>query len=199
MLGPSLLADIAVFASGRGSNFIALHRELEKTGTHRVAVLICDRKAAAALEYARSNGIDAVYCPYKDRSPDEVERQIIERLRPYRPELLVLAGYMRLLTPRLINEFPDRIINIHPSLLPRHPGVDSIRRSWESGDEYLGITIHFVDEGMDTGKIIVQQAFHRSEAQNLEAAQARIHELEHFWYHRTVAAILDGETPAKRT
>lgn len=185
------MADIAVFASGRGSNFQVLHRELKARGHHRVAVLVCDRKAAGAMEYARDQEIDIIYAPYRDRTPEEVEAQIIEELEPYAPKLLVLAGFMRLLTPRIIAEYQDRIINIHPSLLPRHPGIDSIRRSWESSDDYLGISIHYVDEGMDSGALIVQQMFHRSEVSNLEEAETRIHELEHFWYHRTVATLLD--------
>ncbi len=183
------VSDIVVFASGRGSNFTAIHRTLKNT-PYGISALVCDDRQAPVKEYALLNGIPVIDASCKGRAREEVEGEILSKITPLSPRLLVLAGYRRLLTPLLVNSFPSSIINIHPSLLPRHPGMDSIRRSWESEDEYLGISIHYVDEGMDSGEIIVQQAFHRSEVESADEMERRIHALEHFWYPRTIIELL---------
>lgn len=187
------MAEIAVFASGTGSNFSTIAEDFATNNEHSICALVCDRKQAPVLQIASQRQIPIIYSSYFKRSRREAEEQIINQLHEYKPKLLVLAGFMRLLSPHFIQSFNGNIINIHPSLLPRHPGADAIHNSWISGDNYLGISIHWVDEGMDTGSIIVQQAFHRSEVENLQQAEARIHELEHFWYPKTIRSILDQQ------
>lgn len=185
------MADIAVFASGNGTNFQAIHRDFERDSRHRISMLISDRKNSGALNYAIEKGIPGEFISYKNRPREEAEQEILSHLEQRGIALIVLAGFMRLISPLIINAYPDRIINIHPSLLPRHPGTRGIEQSWGSGDDYLGISIHYVDEGMDTGRIIVQQAFHRSDVNSLTEAENQIHQLEHFWYPRTIRNLLD--------
>lgn len=186
------MADIAVFASGTGTNFTAIHRDLTSDSRHRISLLISDRKNSGAMKFASENGIPAEFISYSNRSRQDAEQEILKYLAGSEVRLIVLAGFMKLLSPLIINAYPDRIINIHPSLLPRHPGTRGIEQSWESGDDYLGISIHYVDEGMDTGRIILQQAFHRSEVTSLEEAEKHIHQLEHYWYPRTIRNLLDS-------
>lgn len=186
------MALCAVFASGRGSNFIAIHRYFkEKCPHHRVACLISDHADCGAAIHAQEAGIPVFIVSYKGKTRDEVEMEILGFFGNTRPALLVLAGYMRLLGSVLIEAFPMGIINIHPSLLPRHPGLHGLRESFESKDPVLGITIHYVDAGMDTGPIIIQESFRRTGDETLETIEEHIHALEHGTYPVTVAALLD--------
>ncbi len=191
------MAKLAVFASGTGSNFAALADHIAG-GPHTVTVLVTDRPEAPVTERARERGIPTFHARYRGRDRSEVEREIVAELERRGCDLIALAGFMRILTPALVDRFPQRIVNIHPSLLPNHPGKQAIEKSFDSGDTELGITIHIVDYGVDTGPIIVQQSFDRREAPDLEAARERIHALEHQWYPKVVHEVLDrlaqGET-----
>ncbi len=190
------MANLAILASGGGSNFEALTRALAPT-EHQTAGLIYDRKKAGAAVRAAGLGVPSWYIPYSGRSREEAEAAITDRLEKLSPRLIALAGFMRILSPRFVRRWQDRLINIHPSLLPRHPGTDSIRRSYEAGDKRLGITIHRVDEGVDTGPILLQQSFPRREAVSLEEAEKRIHQLEHRWYPEVVLRLLaEQEIPS---
>ncbi len=190
------MGRLAVLASGNGSNFEALVLALRATGRHSVAVLVCDRRAAFAFERAARLGIPAVYVKYPGRTREEAEAEIEAALTEAKADAVALAGFMRILSPGFAARWEGRLINVHPSLLPRHPGVRAIERSWESGDEALGVTVHYVDGGMDSGPIILQRSFRRAEAASLEAAEERIHGIEHEWYPKAAISLLDGGRPS---
>ncbi len=191
------MGKIAVFASGNGSNFQAFI-DAFKTTEHIISVLVCDRQKAYARTRAAEAGIPVEDLRYtKNTDRQELEKELLRRLEPYQPELIVLAGFMRLLTPVLIDAFPGRIINIHPSLLPKYPGTHGIEESYASGDAELGVTVHRVDYGLDTGPVIQQGKIRRIEGESLEAFEERIHALEHRLYPEVILGILEGySTPA---
>jgi len=196
------MPDFAVFASGRGSNFQKLHQAFANDTAHKLCVLVTDKPMCGASLYAQEQNIPRVFLDYpqginataaeKNQTRMNVEKDLIGALSNYHPALLVFAGFMRMVSPVLINAYPGRVVNIHPSLLPRHPGAHGIEESYKSPDLYLGITIHRVDSGMDSGPIIVQERFRRKDAESLEHVEARIHELEYKTYPRVVRALLDA-------
>lgn len=175
------MANLAILASGSGSNFQALSEAIKKTD-HNVKCLICDRKNAYAFKRAEELGIKAYYVTYFNRDKHEAEKEICEILKSEAVDLVALAGFMRLLSPYIVDEFENRLINIHPALLPKYPGAHGIEDSFNSGDVELGITIHYVDKGMDTGPVIYQESFTRSDDETLESAEEKIHNLEHKVY-----------------
>ena len=185
------MARLAVFASGSGTNFQALAEALSPT-THTLACLISDKKNAYALVRAQKLGIASHVVPYAGRKREEAEEEIIAILRPCAVDYIALAGFMRLLSPRLIDEYPARIVNIHPTLLPKYPGTHGIAESYASGDSELGITVHYVDYGLDSGPVILQKSFIRTGAESIEKIEARIHELEHIWYPRVITELMDA-------
>jgi phosphoribosylglycinamide formyltransferase-1 len=183
------VARLAVFASGRGSNFRAIHHYLGASA-HELALLVTDRSSCGAADYARAQDIPVYHASYRGRSREAVEEELLQVLRERRIDVIALAGFIRILTPLLVAAFRNRILNIHPSLLPKHPGMDAIRRSYDAGDE-LGITIHLVDEGVDTGPILEQHTVHPEATASLEQAAAAIREAEHHHYPRAVARLLN--------
>jgi phosphoribosylglycinamide formyltransferase-1 len=185
------MANMAVFASGSGSNFEALAENL-RPSRHKIACLISDKKNSFALNRAERLGIPAHVVSYTGRSREAAEGDILRILDPYAIDYIALAGFMRLLTPRLIDAYPSRIINIHPALLPKYPGSHGIEDSYRSGDRELGITIHYVDYGLDSGPIILQESFTRSGEESIEEIGRRIHELEHKNYPKVMADLLDA-------
>jgi phosphoribosylglycinamide formyltransferase-1 len=186
------MSRLAVFASGRGSNFAAIADSLKGVKGHSLEFLLSDRKAAPALELARDRGITSYYVSYKGRERPEAEAEMLVHLARHKVELIALAGFMRLFTPFFLRGFSGDIVNIHPALLPKYPGIHGIEESIGSGDRELGITIMRIDEGFDTGPVIVQKSFTRSGSESLEEIEARIHGLEHLWYPRVVKELLDG-------
>lgn len=185
------MGKLAVFASGNGSNFEALAKGLEKTA-HGIVRLFIDRREAFAAERAAKLGIPVTYISYKDRSKEETERELIGGLKRMGTDLIALAGFMRLLGPVLIDAYPMRIVNIHPSLLPKYPGKHGIRESFDSGDGELGVTVHYVDYGLDSGPILLQESFSRSGSESIEEIEAKIHSLEHRIYPAIVTKLLDA-------
>ncbi|MDC7124061.1 MAG: phosphoribosylglycinamide formyltransferase [Spirochaetales bacterium] len=183
------MANLAVFASGSGTNFEAITKAVLKT-EHKVCCLICDKKDAAVFERAKKLRIPSFHVSYKSRTKAETEEEMIKILTEKETDLIALAGFMRLLTPKLVDCFKDRIINIHPSLLPKYPGTNGIKDSWESGDTELGITIHRIDYGLDTGPVIMQKSFSRYTDSSLEEVENRIHTLEHQFYPQVLLDIL---------
>ncbi|MBO8164737.1 MAG: phosphoribosylglycinamide formyltransferase [Brevibacillus sp.] len=173
---------LAVFASGSGSNFQAI---VEATRDGRlagaeVALVVCDRPGAYVLERAGRLGIECfVFDPrqYPDKAAFETE--IVQQLQARDISFVVLAGYMRLVGPVLLAAYEGKMINLHPSLLPAFMGKDAIRQAYEYGVKLTGVTIHFVDAGLDTGPIIAQRAVTVEEADTLETLTARIHAVEH--------------------
>lgn len=186
------MTSIAVFASGSGSNFQALV-DAVKTGKLdvEISLLVCDRPGAKVIERAeRANVPTFVFSPKNYEGKTEFERDIADELERYGVESIVLAGYMRLIGRTLLSKYEGRIINIHPSLLPSFPGKDAIGQALEAGVKVSGVTIHYVDEGMDTGKIIAQQAVPVLEDDDHESLQNRIQQTEHELYPKTIAKLL---------
>lgn len=189
------MAKAAVFASGRGSNFIAIHRHLETISdhAHQICCLVTDKPDCGAAEYAQVQQIPVLTIAYNKTKPRETsEAELITQLQPLNVDLLVLAGFMRILTPLLIDTWPQRIINLHPSLLPKYKGAHGIEESYASADSILGITIHRVDHGLDSGPILIQKSFERQGHESLEEIAQSIHKLEHETYPLVVHSLLDN-------
>lgn len=185
------MAKLAVLASGSGSNFQAIAETLAGS-SHKVVCMICDRRDAFVFKRAEKLGIPSFHVSYKDRDKAQVEKEISDILTKTRADLIALAGFMRLLSPELIDRFPGRIINIHPSLLPKYPGTHGIKEGFASGDSELGITIHRIDYGLDTGPVIVQKSFIRSSNESFDEVESKIHKLEHKHYPAVLQDILDN-------
>jgi len=185
---------VAVLASGRGSNLQAIIDASEREEIPAVvAVVISDKAEAAALDRARKHGIPAVHIhrPYY-RDKDEYERRIVLELREYGVDLVCLAGYMLLVGDVLLEAFPNRVINIHPALLPAFPGLHAQRQAVEYGVKLSGCTVHLVDGGMDTGPIILQAAVPVLPGDGEEELSARILEQEHVIYPEAVKFFAQG-------
>lgn len=188
------LLRLGVLASGRGSNLQAI---MDACGDGRipatVAVVISDNNGAYALERARSAGIPAVYIgPSYHSSRAAYEERILLELREYGVELVCLAGYMRIVGPVLLSAYANKIINIHPALLPAFPGLHAQQQAWEYGVRYSGCTVHFVDEGMDTGPIIMQAVVPVLPGDTVEDLAARILEKEHIIYPEAIGLYARG-------
>lgn len=187
---------LAVFASGSGSNFEAIVKAIEEgrlTGAE-VALLVCDKPGAYVLERAARYGVPTfVFDPkqYPDKAAFETE--IVEKLREADVSFVVLAGYMRLVGDVLLTAYEDRIINLHPSLLPAFPGKDAIGQAVTYGVKVTGVTVHFVDAGLDTGPIIAQQPVIIEPQDNCETLAARIHSVEHDLLVQTLQQIIHGQ------
>ena len=185
-------ATIAVLASGTGTNFEALalaSRRGEIPG--RIAVLLCDRPEAPVLALARRFGIEAL-CPPAGRFRTRLEDESpwVEALRARGVDTVLLAGFMRRLHEPMLAAFPDRILNIHPSLLPAFPGLDAIRRAWEKPVSVTGCTVHLVTAEVDGGPVLAQSAVDVRPGETLESLAARVHEAEHRLYPATVRRYL---------
>ncbi|WDH83247.1 phosphoribosylglycinamide formyltransferase [Paenibacillus urinalis] len=185
---------IAVFASGQGSNFQALvdaaaSGKLDAT----IELLVSDRPQAPVVEKATAAGIEChVFKPKEYASKEAYEQEIVAKLEERQIDLVVLAGYMRLLTSVVVDRYAGRLINIHPSLLPAFPGKDAIGQALDYGVKMTGITVHFVDGGMDTGAIIAQRAITVSPEDTTETLAASIHELESELYPEVVSWFTKG-------
>jgi len=187
------MRTLAVFASGQGTNLEALAlaaRRGELGG--RIVALLCDRPDAAALERARRLEIEALAmdCGTRWRTRIEDERPWVDALRKRGVEVVLLAGFMRRLHATILDAFRDRILNIHPSLLPAFPGVGAIRQAWEHGVRVTGCTVHLVGESVDAGPILAQSPVEVRDDDTLDSLEARIHEAEHRLYPPTVCRFL---------
>lgn len=186
------MKNIAVFASGSGSNFQAI-LDAVKTGKleANINLLVCDKPGAYVLVRAENGGIPQFVFSAKDySSKEDYEKAILSRLKENKIEWIILAGYMRLIGPTLLKEYEGKIVNIHPSLLPAFPGKDAIGQALEAGAKKSGVTIHFVDEGMDTGPVIAQKEVHMDENETKESLQTKIHHIEHELYPATLQKLL---------
>jgi len=185
------MKKIVVFASGSGSNFQQLVEQLH--GKHcEVALLVCDKPGAKCLERAANLNIPTFeFDPKAFPTKKDFELEIIKQLEPIDPELIVLAGYMRLIGPTFLDRYEGKIINIHPSLLPAFPGKVSIDDALAYGVKVLGITVHYVDAGMDTGQVIDQAAFRRDGTETVEEIREKIHALEHELYPQVIRRLLE--------
>jgi phosphoribosylglycinamide formyltransferase-1 len=162
-----------------------------------IAVVISDKRCAAGLEKARERGIETVIVERGGRTRKEHDAEIIAELKKRRVELVCLAGYMRLLSCDFISAFPDRIINIHPSLLPAFPGLDAQRQALEHGVKVTGCTVHFVNEALDAGPIIRQRAVDVVDTDSVETLSARILEQEHLLYVESVRELAEADKMSK--
>ncbi len=183
------MAELVVLASGSGSNFQAIVERV-RTTRHRVSALITNTPDAYAIRRAESLGVASIVVDYAS-GRSAAESQLLDLLTTLDPDLIALAGFMKVLPPPIVDAFAPAIYNIHPSLLPDFPGLNAIERSWKSDASRLGITIHYVDAGVDTGTVIEQHSFAREEASSLEEAEAQIHALEHSHYPRVLCEALD--------
>jgi len=186
---------IVVFASGSGSNFEAIVEQLH--GKHidgepcEVALLVCDQPGATCLDRAKRLGIPTFAAKLGDfRSKADYEQAIVEQLNQIQPDLIALAGYMKIVGPTLLNAYEGKIINIHPALLPAFPGKDGIGDALKYGVKIIGVTIHYVDAGVDTGKIIDQVAMRVEPADTEEQTRNKIHKLEHELYPQVIRELL---------
>jgi phosphoribosylglycinamide formyltransferase 1 len=187
---------IGVLASGRGSNLQAIIDNIEKgLLSAELAVVISDHAGAFALERARKHGIPAVHADvkgFKDKR-EEYDALLARELQKRSVDIVCLAGFMRIITPLLIKAFPDRILNIHPSLLPAFPGLHVQKKALDYGVKFSGCTVHFVDEGMDTGPIIIQAVVPVLDNDTEDSLSARILKQEHKIYSRAVQLLAEGK------
>lgn len=177
----------AVFASGNGSNFEALANHFQDCSDFEIVVLFSDQPNCYALKRAEKYGIPTESFSPKHFSDKVHFEKAIERvMKDHQVEWIFLAGYMRLIGPTLLAPFKDRIVNIHPSLLPKYPGKDSIKRAYDSGENQTGVTIHLVDEGMDSGPILQQEIVKIFPEETLESLEKRVHQTEHILYPQVI-------------
>ena len=187
------MKPIGVLASGRGSNLQALIDAAAANALGgRIAVVVSNVESAPALDRARRSGIPAVFRDHRGRKREEFDRELVGILRGQGVELVCLAGYLRILSPGFIQAFPGRILNVHPSLLPAFPGLDAQRQAWEHGVKVSGATVHLVDQGLDSGPIVMQEAVPVLDADTPETLARRILEAEHRIYPRAVRLLLEG-------
>ena len=189
------MINIAVFISGRGSNFLALLNNIEN-GTLKncnIAVVFSNNPNAKGLEYAEKAGIKTIVIPSKNRSDrEEYDKEIINALSEYNIDLICLAGYMRIVTEKLVEEYNNKIINIHPALLPSFPGLHAQKQAIDYGVKVSGCTVHFVDGGMDTGPVILQKTVPVYDTDTEDTLSARILEQDHIAYSEAVALYAAG-------
>jgi len=185
---------IGVLLSGRGSNFEALAESVAagRIPNAEIAVVISNREGAPGIEKARARGIAAHAIPSKGLERESFDRQVAAVLDEKKVDLVCLAGYMRLLSPYFVAKFQGRILNIHPSLLPAFPGLEAQRQALEHGVKFTGCTVHFVDESLDAGPIVLQAAVAIRDDDTVEALSARILREEHRIYTEAVRIVLEG-------
>lgn len=186
------MKKIAVFASGNGSNFEAIQQAIiDKRLDAEIALLVTDQPDCYAVERAKKHHIEVFSFQAKNYTSKEAyEREIATALKAKDVELIALAGYMRIVGCTLMKEFENKIINIHPSLLPAFPGLHAIDQAYQYGVKVFGITIHYVDAGIDTGKIIAQNAFQITGNESLEEVEEKIHQIEHALYPVVIQNII---------
>jgi phosphoribosylglycinamide formyltransferase-1 len=184
---------LGILLSGRGSNFLAIADAIaEKRLDAEIALVMSNRPDAAGLAAALDRGIHAVSFPSKGLDREPYDRLLIDALRGQGVDLVCLAGYMRILSGYFIREFPQRILNIHPSLLPAFPGLDAQHQALVHGAKIAGCTVHFVDEGVDSGPIVAQASVPVLDQDTAESLSARILKEEHRLYSEAIALVLSG-------
>ncbi len=185
---------IGVLLSGRGSNFEALAEGVAagRIPGAEIAIVVANREGTQGIERAQSRGIAARVIPSKGLEREIYDRQVVAVLREYQVDLVCLAGYMRLLSPYFVECFPQRILNIHPSLLPSFPGLESQRQALEYGVKFAGCTVHFVDENLDAGPIVLQAVVPVLDGDTADTLSERILREEHRIYSEAVRIVLEG-------
>lgn len=186
---------LAVFISGTGTNMAAIHNaikagELDAT----IELIVSSNDHAKGIQYAQNEGLDLlVFTPADYDDPEAVDARIVEALNERDIDYVAMAGYMRKVTPVLLDAYPNRVVNLHPALLPAHRGAHAIQDAFEAGDEVTGITIHFANEEYDKGPIIFQHEVPVLPDDTLDDLETRIHAAEHEYYPQVLQRIAQGE------
>jgi len=190
---------LGILLSGRGSNFLAIAQAIRegRVANAEIAVVLSNLEAAPGLAAARGLGLTAIAIPSAGRKRAEHDAEMIACLREHEVDLVCLAGYMRIISPVFIQAFPNRILNVHPSLLPAFPGLDAQRQAFDYGAKVAGCTVHFVDEAIDHGVIVLQKTVAVEDSDTVETLSARILEQEHAAYAEAIARVLGGEYVAE--
>jgi phosphoribosylglycinamide formyltransferase 1 len=191
--------SLGILLSGRGSNFVAIADSIDagRIADARIAVVISNNADAAGIATARERGLNALVIPSKGRPRGEQECEVVAALNQFNVDLVCLAGYMRLLSPWLVQQFPQRILNIHPSLLPAFAGLEAQEQAFAYGVKVSGCTVHFVDEELDHGAIIVQKTVPVLDSDDEHTLAARILEQEHVAYTEAINVVLGGKYEVK--
>ena len=186
--------NIGVLLSGRGSNFVAIADNIDagRIPGARIAIVISNRPDAPGIEIARQRGLDACVIPSKGKQREEHDREVVAVLKEKNVELVCLAGYMRLLSAWFVQQFPNRILNIHTALLPSFPGLEGQKQAFEYGVKISGCTVHLVDEQLDHGAILVQRAVPVYDSDDEHTLADRILEQEHIAYSEAIRIVLEG-------
>jgi phosphoribosylglycinamide formyltransferase-1 len=193
------MKSIGILLSGRGSNFVAI---ADSIGTGRIrdaqiAVVISNKADAPGIATARQRGLNAVVITSKGKPREEHDREVVAELKRNNVDLVCLAGYMRLLSPWFVQQFPRKILNIHPSLLPAFPGLEAQEQAFAYGVKVSGCTVHFVDEELDHGAIIVQKTVAVLNSDDEHSLASRILEQEHVAYTEAINVVLSGKYEVK--
>jgi len=190
-----MMKRIGVLLSGRGSNFEALADSVAsgKIPSAEIALVLSNREAAAGIERAKSRGFPTRVIPSKGLEREAYDRLVVAALNEAKVDLVCLAGYMRLLSPYFVAAFPRRILNIHPSLLPSFPGLEAQKQALDYGVKFAGCTVHFVDENLDAGPIILQSVVPVEDSDTEETLSARVLKDEHKIYSEAVKFVLEGK------
>ena len=188
------MKSLGILLSGRGSNFVAIADSIDagRIADARIAVVISNKPDAAGIATAHQRGINALVIPSKGKPREEHDREVVAALKQHNVDLICLAGYMRLLSPWFVQQFPQRILNIHPSLLPAFPGLEAQEQAFAYGVKISGCTVHFVDEELDHGAIIAQKAVPVLDNDDERSLAARILEQEHIAYTEAINIVLGG-------
>jgi phosphoribosylglycinamide formyltransferase 1 len=189
------MKNLGILLSGRGSNFEAIAKNVAagRIPDARIAVVISNREDAGGIETARRFGLSALVIPSRNRDRAEHDCEVVAALQKHQVDLVCLAGYMRLLSPWFVQQFPRRILNIHPSLLPAFPGLEAQEQAFAYGVKVSGCTVHFVDEELDHGAIILQKAVPVLDSDDEHSLAARILEQEHVAYSEAINIVLQGK------
>ena len=186
---------LAVFISGTGTNMVAIHNAIKDGALDAtIELIVSSNDYAKGIDYARNEGLDLlVFTPADYDDPEAVDARIVEALEEHDIEYVAMAGYMRKDTPVLLDAFPNRVVNLHPALLPKHRGAHAIQDAFEAGDEVTGITIHFANEEYDKGPIIFQHEVPVLPDDTIDDLETRIHAAEHEYYPQVLQQIARGE------
>lgn len=187
------MKNIGILLSGRGSNFLAIADNIAARKLDaNIAVVISNRADAGGIETARQRGLNALVIPSKGKVREDHDHEVVAALREHKVDVVCLAGYMRLLSPWFVQQFPNRILNIHPALLPAFPGLDAQKQAFDYGVKVSGCTVHFVDENLDHGPILVQKVVPVLDSDDEHSLAARILEQEHIAYSEAIRMVLEG-------
>jgi phosphoribosylglycinamide formyltransferase 1 len=190
-----MMKNIGILLSGRGSNFEAIAKNVAsgKIPHARIAIVISNRADAGGIDSAQRLGLEALVIASKGKAREDHDREVVAALQQHKVDLVCLAGYMRLLSPWFVKQFPQRILNIHPSLLPAFPGLEAQEQAFAYGVKVAGCTVHFVDEELDHGAIILQKPVPVLDGDDEHTLAARILEQEHLAYSEAINIVLKGD------